>query len=568
MERTDRPWLPHPGTPTGLGPADLEVLSDFEVDLLAEFHMLTAGTADSGPWWPMAIRRMPPSTRLTLTTDIYKRAAWERREQMRVAADPVYFTRSYGHVQHPEGPPVPFELWPQQADVMRTFATELRTVVLKARQLGLTWLALHYGFWLLAFNPHTPKARVLVLSKHGGDASKLALRAKRINQLLPPYLRHTEDPDSRRSLTRLTLTDRGELTSLAGTPEAARGETATLVIFDEFGHVRNRNAAPTWTAAQPTLGSKGRAIVIFTGNGPAEAPGDGQAAAQMWQRARTGESGIAAIFLPSHTHPERDAQWHERKRAEFLSDDEFYAEYPETEEQALAASEGVRVYPLAGISAAERLGRQLDTEREAGTLAPPLGDVLLGAADWGELTHLLVLWPLEAGGLYVCAEVAPDLGQAEPAHCTRLFHAALEGVQSNGTERPWPPVKEIRFDAAGVQSQRTFAAVAQAEAHAGVPYRERWELSRSGRVRTLSVPFNAYKDLGKNYLKHLFDRAAAENTTRVIAISPRCPVLLRQLRTLEVLDDGSGRIRKGDDHGPDALIAGAAPLADVWYARR
>jgi hypothetical protein len=93
---------------------------------------------------------------------------------------------------------------------------------------------------------------------------------------------------------------------------------------------------------------------------------------------------------------------------------------------------------------------------------------------------------------------------------------------------------------------------------------ERWEwVGHGGRkaIRTVPVRFNAYKGEGKDYLQRLFLRAAEGERVQVIAISPRCVVLLRQLRGLELVDDGSGRIKKGDDHGPDSLIAGAAPIA-------
>ena len=40
---------------------------------------------------------------------------------------------------------IPFKLWPAQKEVAQTFQDHRLVVVLKARKLGLTWLALAFG---------------------------------------------------------------------------------------------------------------------------------------------------------------------------------------------------------------------------------------------------------------------------------------------------------------------------------------------------------------------------------------------------------------------------------------
>jgi hypothetical protein len=55
--------------------------------------------------------------------------------------------------------------------------------------------------------------------------------------------------------------------------------------------------------------------------------------------------------------------------------------------------------------------------------------------------------------------------------------------------------------------------------------------------------------------------AAAEGkTTGIVAISLTNVELIPQLYGLRLADDDSGKVEKGDGHGPDALIAGAAPI--------
>jgi hypothetical protein len=48
---------------------------------------------------------------------------------------------------------IPFRLWPAQLEVAQQFQDHPLVVVLKARQLGLTWLALAFGLWHVLLHP-------------------------------------------------------------------------------------------------------------------------------------------------------------------------------------------------------------------------------------------------------------------------------------------------------------------------------------------------------------------------------------------------------------------------------
>ena len=65
-------------------------------------------------------------------------------EYARCAADPFYYVERYVHIECPEAQTLlqPFRLWPAQRPALEAMATRRRVMVLKARQLGMTWLAL------------------------------------------------------------------------------------------------------------------------------------------------------------------------------------------------------------------------------------------------------------------------------------------------------------------------------------------------------------------------------------------------------------------------------------------
>ena len=68
----------------------------------------------------------------------------------------VYFCECYCQILADRGQGgdwVPFHLWPQQRRVARLLQEQRLLVVLKARQLGLTWLVVAFGLWLLLFHP-------------------------------------------------------------------------------------------------------------------------------------------------------------------------------------------------------------------------------------------------------------------------------------------------------------------------------------------------------------------------------------------------------------------------------
>lgn len=311
----------------------------------------------------------------------------------------------------------------------------------------------------------------------------------------------------------------------------------------------------------------------------------------------TPERAAARVFIPAklRDNPSVDASSYEESlanadphtRAQILEGD-WYARPP-----------GDWIYDHRHLEAVFALGDELDAELERGTIAPPAGDLLAVGIDWGEHAHALIGWPLENGGLYVVAEVTgesdepgelaariigrhrdrdePDVdGMLEVIYAlaSRPRTGAAGGEPAGrGAGRmrddlppPLPPgrdpvhlVEDHRFDAAGIQSMRTYAKIVR---------------RRQARARTTAVPFGApaprsgtsaggrsYKAETIGYLRGLARRAGEGKRTRVLAVGRRAPELRRQLRELEWKDREAGIVEKGDDHGPDALIALTAPRA-------
>ncbi len=552
-------------SPTGLSAEQVAELSAGDAVLLARWRERHRGAQG---FTPHSVRRMPLDTQLELARNPALDRAWQQYERERIARDPLYFMEGYGSVEPPRGAAVPFVPWPAQREVMERIEQHDKLWVLKARRLGLTWLVLHYGFWLAAFDPENLNARVLVVCKNRGDAGKLLDRVKAIHDRLPPWLRQRTGRDS---VTALELPERAaELVALPATDGAARQETASLVVLDEFAFPKNGAARGIWTAVQPTIEGGGKLIGISTGNGRT---GDGETFAQVWDGAASGDTGVEPVFLPWSARPDRTAEWRVSQRADYLSEAEFLAEYPETADDALAGQSAVTVYPHAGIAAAERNGAQL--EEHLATLTP---EGYEWGIDWGDFqTFAVYALPLPGGGVYVVDELV--LAHVEPSRAAAAIIGRAPGGDTSAT------YTASRADSAPAGTNATFSRVLD-EARA-----ERPELPGT-HVR---VPFSRYKEGGgerKGVNTVAFVRRGLERAGEVgeweevsqlagtIAIHPRCEVLLAQLRALE-RDTSTGKVRKPGinpndptkgDHGPDALVALLAPRATEWtkgaHARR
>jgi hypothetical protein len=556
-------------TVTGLDPRLVAKLSTPQKRALLIWHESIAGDDEGRPWYPGAIRKLPLEDRLELATDDGLAAAWEAQQRRHVKLSTHFFVVEYGHLQPNVGPPIPFDMWPEQAQTLDDFLEHLRVVVLKARQLGLTWLALHLAVWLMAFAPGYANTRVLALSKTGADAQALLRRARRINELLPPYLNRREDPESVGSLTLLKLlpdadepdVGGGILQSLMSTPAAARSLTGTIALLDEFAFTRNGTGAKVLSAVLGTLGEAGRAIMLSTGNGDS---GDGAEFAATYTGAREGTKAWHGIFLPASVDPARRSQkWREAKRKEFPTLEEFEAEHPETEEQALQSPTSLRVYDRSAIAAAVQIGSLLDDQLEE--LIDANG--VEWGIDWGDFqTFAVYAVPLGGGGFFVFDELV--LPHVEPVKASESIiwyapagHDALRFTASFADKNP-------------VGTNKTFARVLR-EARSTVP--DRFPEKHS------TVPFGTYKEGGAEkrrgvntvgYIQHLLEASASfdgrpDEAEGLLAISPRCKMLPTQMRNLEK-DVETGKVKKPSldprhpergDHGPDALIALTATRA-------
>lgn len=215
---------------------------------------------------------------------------------------------------------------------------------------------------------------------------------------------------------------------------------------------------------------------------------------------------------------------------------------PQTRAQLLGGDWNARepgdwVFPQ-GLDEVFKLGVDFDRQRLEEKMRPPVDGQLVIAADWGVHAHVLILWPLEAGGFYAVKEIVNDI-----ASIRTIAPRVAEEVLALKY-----PVYSERFDASMPGLNDSFL--------------EKLKPLLPWPIKYLAVSFGKYKALTIDYLRLLVANTAGADIAPRLAISAKgCPILAEQIHQWKYADPDVGRTEKGDDHGPDALVAGAAPVA-------
>jgi len=244
------------------------------------------------------------------------------------AASPAYFVASHVWIYNAtDSAWMRFALWPAQVETLGVMGDSSKLVVLKARQLGLSWLSLAYALWLLIFRA---PATVLLFSQKEDEAVELLNRLRGMYIRLPTHLRARTLPRDAAKTFELSTGSR----ALAFSTNGGRSYTGTLAIVDEADFVPDLNSFIN--AVKPTIDAGGQLFLISTSDKRQPM----STFKSLYRAAVAGVGEYRHIFLPWHARPDRDAAWHDRTRAEMFAqrgtDDDFFAEYPATPEEALA----------------------------------------------------------------------------------------------------------------------------------------------------------------------------------------------------------------------------------------
>lgn len=245
----------------------------------------------------------------------------EMREYTRCAKDPAYFIFKYCKVNIPGKGIVSMEDWLHQRQLIEIIITNDRVIILKARQLGISWLL--GGGLALWFALFVPGSNVGIFSRKENDASDLLRNRCRVMLMhLPPFLQLALGKDNDIELE--FPDNNSHIRAFPADADSGSSYTFNLVIMDEMAKMEH--AEDLLTAILPTV-EHGKLVCLSSARGMKNT------FAKTYWNAKRGLNEFVPLFIPYNVLPGRDRTWWKRITSNFPGW-KALQEYPSTQEEA------------------------------------------------------------------------------------------------------------------------------------------------------------------------------------------------------------------------------------------
>jgi hypothetical protein len=221
------------------------------------------------------------------------------------------------------------KLWKEQKETLLALINKQKVIVLKARQLGMTWLSCLAGLYFLLFNPGSVG---LIVSLRETEAKEVLEKLIGIYKRLPSFLQSKSIEVE--SATQFKISNGSEVHALP----SHRGDsyTAKWVLIDECSLIPNLNNL--LGSIEPTINDSGHIWLVSRPN-KSEPEGTFAKIAKASLIDKT--SDYHGVFLPWYVRPERDQAWYEAQVKASLEKtgtlDLVEEQYPESVTEALQA---------------------------------------------------------------------------------------------------------------------------------------------------------------------------------------------------------------------------------------
>ena len=222
-------------------------------------------------------------------------------------------------------------LWKHLEYLLRVLSTYKRVIILKSRQIGVSWLL---ASWVTRRIIIQPESRILMTSEGQTEAAELLDKCRFIYNHLPDYLKVEKPlPDGAEAFG--LPTNNSRILALPSTEKAGSGFGATDVVADELD--KHEYAEKNFITIKPTVDAGGQYIGCFTVN--TEEPNSFPK--RLFKDAREGLNGFFPVFLGWRSRPDRDDAWYQQTLKEFISTPgrglpAMRREYPDSEQEALS----------------------------------------------------------------------------------------------------------------------------------------------------------------------------------------------------------------------------------------
>jgi hypothetical protein len=239
-------------------------------------------------------------------------------EIIKCTEDPVHFIKTYVKIVNVDRGLVPFEMWPFQEDMVKSFHENRFSIAKMPRQVGKTTSAVGYMLWCVLFNPDYT---IGILANKGSLAREILDRLTKAYEYLPIWLQQGIVVWNKGNIE---LENGSKIFAYATSADGVRGGSYNLIFLDEFAFVPHNMAQDFFQSTYPVIssGQTTKVIIVSTPNGL-------NLFYKMWTDAIEGRSTYKPVEVHWSMVPGRDQAWKE-ETIRNTSEEQFRQEF-ETE---------------------------------------------------------------------------------------------------------------------------------------------------------------------------------------------------------------------------------------------
>jgi hypothetical protein len=267
---------------------------------------------------------------------------------MKCVKDHTYFLNSYGFLmgKSEDGDKtgkVPFSLFKYQTESLLHIHEKRDVIILKARQLGLSWTVAGYALWLAMFHKYQ---RILIISINDTESQVFLEKVKFIFDNLPEWMkvsvykrnesvlwfgiRKGYDSDEVGGIN-------SKIESIPTSKNAGTSRSLNLLIIDEAAKVEFIDAI--YKSALPALASTGGKCVMLS---TMTIEATGEFFEEMWHTSVEKKTSFFPFFIPFNRYPGHTDKWLEDQLSRMPASKRARAkqEHPRTPEEAFQIAGG------------------------------------------------------------------------------------------------------------------------------------------------------------------------------------------------------------------------------------
>ena len=239
-------------------------------------------------------------------------------EIIKCTEDPVHFIKNYVKIVNVDRGLVPFDMWPFQEEMVKTFHENRFCIAKMPRQVGKTTTTVGYMLWSVLFNPDYT---VGILANKGSLAREILDRLTKAYEYLPLWLQQGVVVWNKGNIE---LENGSKIFAYATSADGVRGGSYNLIFLDEFAFVPHNMAQDFFQSTYPVIssGQTTKVIIVSTPNGLNQFY-------KMWTDSIEGRSTYKPLEVHWSQVPGRDGAWKE-ETIRNTSEEQFRVEF-ETE---------------------------------------------------------------------------------------------------------------------------------------------------------------------------------------------------------------------------------------------